>query len=550
MDGQMEPTAEVGRREEDDEEEQSPWKTNGPSVNEDYRSLSLSTTLPSLEETVHGMTRPLMFSCVACCLGTSFQSGYNLGVLNAPQKIIEDFLGDVHFSRTGQPLAADLLTWLFAIIVSIFCIGAIFGGLAAGPLANHFGRKGAMLLNNLFTIVAGLMFCLSKTAMSYEMLVVGRFVAGFSAGISTAIGPLYVSEVAPMSIRGAVGCLSQFTIILGILTSMILGLPSILGTADLWPALLGFSMAPAFLQLILMPFCPETPRFLLITKEDSEGAKRALTTLRSTKNVSRDIEEMIAETALYNRMTKVSIGGLFKYKDLRQQTIVSVMLQLSQQFSGIGAIAFYSTSFFQSAHLSPEQASYGTISVFIVNAIMTFVAMMVMDRMGRRTLQLYGLAGMWAASMLITISFLFKEQWPEFSYLLIVFTIIYVMVYAIGPGPIPWFMVAEFFPQGSRGAAVSLAVICNWLSAFIIGMIFPWMQGGLGDYVFLPFAALLAAFWLFTYLKVPETRRRTIVEITSMFQGGDIRGSGLVVNREGYQECVNYDSTSYRALVD
>ncbi|XP_064643222.1 glucose transporter type 1-like isoform X2 [Lineus longissimus] len=465
-----------------------------------------------------GMTGRLACAILACVVGTSFQYGYHIGVVNPPESVLESFINQTQFARDGKGFSADSITWLWSAIVSIFCLGGMIGGVVFGYFADRLGRKGTMLLNNVVLVAAVLLMSLSKVAGSYEMLIAGRFIVGVSCGINTGIAPLYLSEIAPVELRGAAGTINQFAIVTAIMIAQILGLTQILGTADRWPYLIGFSLIPAAIQLVTLPFCPETPRYLIITKDDTVKAKEALVSLRGSLNVHEDVAEIQAEFESSKNDTKVTCCDLFTISYLKWPTIISVVLQFSQQFSGINAVIFYSTALFESAGLTLENAIYGTIGVAGVNVVMTFISVILMDRAGRRTLHLYGLAGMWVFSVLITVSFLWKEQWPPFTYIAIIFTIGFMMMFAIGPGSIPWLMVAELFPQGPRGTAMSLAVMCNWFGAFVIGLGFRWMQKGLGNYTFIPFSVLLAVFWIFTYCKVPETKNKTIQEISLTFR--------------------------------
>merc|ERR1711962_836250 len=140
-----------------------------------------------------------------------------------------------------------------------------------------------------------------------------------------------------------------------------------------------------------------------------------------------------------------------------------------------------------------------------------------MDRKGRRTLHLWGLGGMFVFSIFMTISFLVQTLASWMTYVAVISTFCYVIFFAIGPGSIPWMITAELFSQGPRPAAMSIAVLVNWFSNFVVGQVFPSMNKALDEYSFLPFTVLLALFWIFTYYKVPETKNRTFEEIASLF---------------------------------
>ncbi|XP_064610529.1 solute carrier family 2, facilitated glucose transporter member 1-like [Liolophura sinensis] len=394
----------------------------------------------------------------------------------------------------------------------------MIGGVSAGYFANRFGRKGSLLMNNGVVVVAtGLMAC-SKLAKSYEMLIVGRFIIGLSAGVNTAIAPLYLAEIAPTAFRGLTGTFNQLSITTGVLVSELIGQSFALGTEKLWPALLGFSIVPVIFQLIVLPFCPETPRFLILNKGLDEEARTALTWLRGSSNVTDEVEEMRREREEASRQEKFSVRNLLVDPFLRHALIISLVMQLSQQFSGINAVIYYSTDIFEGANLSEAVSKYATLGTGVINVLMTLISALIVDRAGRRTLHLIGLGGMFVFTTVLSLALIFKDSVSWFSYLSIVSITFYIIFFATGPGSIPWFIVAELFAQGPRPAAVSLSVLVNWFANFTVGLGFPEVKDAIGPYTFIIFAVLLALFWLFTFFRVPETKGRTIEEIQNLFK--------------------------------
>jgi SP family facilitated glucose transporter-like MFS transporter 1 len=239
---------------------------------------------------------------------------------------------------------------------------------------------------------------------------------------------MYISEIAPLNLRGGLGTVNQLAVTVGLLLSQVLGIEQILGTNDGWPVLLGLAICPAFLQLILLPICPESPRYLLITKQWEEEARKALRRLRASNQVEEDIEEMRAEERAQQAEASISMMELICSPTLRAPLIIGVVMQLSQQLSGINAVNigrrtkqivriktdnlfqvfYYSTSLFVSSGLSEEHAKFATMGIGAIMVVMTVVSIPLMDRTGRRTLHLYGLGGMFIFSIFITISFLIK----------------------------------------------------------------------------------------------------------------------------------------------
>ncbi|CAG11830.1 unnamed protein product, partial [Tetraodon nigroviridis] len=461
------------------------------------------------------ITFHLLLSVGAAVIG-SLQFGYNTGVINAPQKVIEGFINNTWSERYQEPISKSSLTAIWSITVAIFSIGGIFGSFSVGLFVNRFGRRNSMLLANVLAFIAAALMGFSKMTRSWEMLIAGRFVVGLYSGLSTGFVPMYVGEVSPTSLRGALGTLHQLGIVIGILIAQVFGLESVMGNAELWPLLLGFTFIPAVIQCVLLPLCPKSPRFLLINKNEENKAKAVLKKLRGTSDVSADMQEMKEESRQMMREKKVTILELFRSHLYRQPLLIAVILQLSQQLSGINAVFYFSTRIFEKAGV--EQPVYATIGAGVVNTAFTVVSLFVVERAGRRSLHMTGLLGMAASAVLMTIATALLEQLKWMSYLSIVAIFAFVAFFEIGPGPIPWFIVAELFSQGPRPSAIAVAGFTNWTANFIVGMCFQYVEELCGPYVFIIFTVLLLLFFIFTYFKVPETKGRTFDEIASCFR--------------------------------
>lgn len=356
----------------------------------------------------------------------------------------------------------------------------------------------------------------SKLAWSPEMLIIGRFIIGIFCGLCTGLVPMYIGELAPTSLRGALGTLNQLGIVVGILVAQIFGLEFILGSETLWPLLLGLTVFLSIIQCVLLPFCPESPRYLLIVKKEDEKAERILRKLRGTTDVASDVQEMKDESARTAAEKSVSILEIFRSSQYRQPITIAIILQLSQQLSGINAVFYYSTSIFEDAGV--PNPVYATIGAGVVNTVFTVVSLLIVERAGRRTLQLTGLGGMAVGALIMTIALKLKEQDQAWSYVSIVAIYCFVALFEIGPGPIPWFIVAELFSQGPRPAAMAISGCSNWTANFLVGMLFPYAAKGCGPYVFLIFMVLLILFFIYTFFKVPETRGRTFEDIAQEFE--------------------------------
>ncbi|XP_030249482.1 solute carrier family 2, facilitated glucose transporter member 3 [Sparus aurata] len=453
--------------------------------------------------------------CVATAVFGSLQFGYNTGVINAPEEKLRSFFKNVSSERSGEPFSDGATTMVWSFAVAIFSVGGMIGSFCVGFMVNKFGRRKSMLISNILALLGGGFMGLSAVARSYEMVIIGRFIIGVFCGLCTGLTPMYVGEISPTAVRGAFGTLHQLGVVIGILVAQIFGLESLLGSDTLWPVLLALTILPAIVQSIMLPFCPESPRYLLISLNQEEEARKALVRLRGTEDVGEDIQEMKEEGMKMAMEKKVTIPELFRSPNYRQPIIIAIILQLSQQLSGINAVFYYSTGIFDKAGVT--QPIYATIGAGVVNTVFTVVSLFLVERAGRRTLHLIGLAGMAICALLMTISLSLVTTNQSLSYLAIVAVFGFVASFEMGPGPIPWFIVAELFSQGPRPAAMAISGFSNWTANFLVGLGFPKLAEICGPYVFIIFMVLLIFFFIFTFLRVPETKGRTFDDIAQGF---------------------------------
>jgi SP family facilitated glucose transporter-like MFS transporter 1 len=293
---------------------------------------------------------------------------------------------------------------------------------------------------------------LSKPCKSYEMIMIGRFIIGINCGLNSGLCPMYINELAPVQIRGSIGVLFQLGATSSIFLSQVFGLPEIFGNEKLWPLLLGLTAIFSVFQLITLPFCPESPRFLLINQDKEEEAEGVLRSIRSSSNVKQEMEDMKNEANMERNLVKANIFQLFMTRALLLPTIISIVLHLSQQLSGINAVFYYSSDILKRSGI--EKSQYATPFIGLIMVIMTLVSIPLMEKSGRRFLHLLGLGGMFIFSILMTIAFVLQNKYDGLKYLSIVSMMLYIVFFAIGPGSIPWLIVAELFSQGPRSAAV------------------------------------------------------------------------------------------------
>ncbi|NXC38328.1 GTR5 protein, partial [Penelope pileata] len=459
------------------------------------------------------MTFLLALVTLISTFGSSFQYGYNVSVINSPAPYMQDFYNKTYLDRNGVPMDANFQTLLWSLTVSMFPLGGFFGSLMVGPLVNNCGRKGTLLINNLFSIVAAVLMGTSEIAKTFEVIIVSRVIMGIYAGLASNVVPMFLGEMSPKNLRGAIGVVPQLFITIGILTAQIFGLNSILGNAGGWPLLLGLTGIPSVIQLLTLPFFPESPRYLLIQKGNEEQARKALQRLRGWDDVDDEIEEMRQEDKSEKEEGHLSVLTLCTFRGLRWQLISIIVMMMGQQLSGINAVFYYADRIFESAGVDSNNIQYVTMSTGAVNVVMTGLAVFIVESLGRRILLLAGFGLCCGSCAVLTLALNLQETVSWMSYLSIVCVIVYIIGHAIGASPIPFVMITEMFLQSSRPAAFMVGGSVHWLCNFTVGLVFLYMEAGLGAYSFLIFCAICLVTIIYIFFIVPETKNKTFMEI-------------------------------------
>ncbi|XP_063032861.1 solute carrier family 2, facilitated glucose transporter member 5-like isoform X2 [Melospiza melodia melodia] len=459
------------------------------------------------------MTLPLALVALISAFGSSFQYGYNVSVINSPAPYMQDFYNSTYLERTGVPMDRGFQTLLWSLTVSMFPLGGLFGSLLVWPMVNSCGRKGTLLINNLFSIAAAILMGTSELAKSFEVIILSRVLVGIFAGLASNVVPMFLGEMSPKNLRGAVGVVPQLFITIGILAAQILGLHGILGNARGWPVLLGLTGIPSLLQLLALPFFPESPRYLLIQRGSEEQARTALQRLRGWQDVDEEIQEMYQEDRSEKEEGQFSVLSLFTFRGLRWQLISIIVMMAGQQLSGVNGVFYYADRIFESAGVHSSSIQYVTVSIGAINVVMTLLAVFIVESLGRRILLLAGFVLCSASCAVLTLALNLQSSVSWMSYLSIVCVIAYIIGHAIGPSPIPAVMITEMFLQSSRPAAFMVGGSVHWLSNFTVGLLFLYMEAGLGPYSFLIFCAICVATLLYIFFIVPETKNKTFMEI-------------------------------------
>ncbi|XP_058151258.1 solute carrier family 2, facilitated glucose transporter member 2-like isoform X2 [Dasypus novemcinctus] len=397
------------------------------------------------------ITGTLAFAVFTAVL-SSFKCGYDLYVVNAPREVIKSHYRRVLTSLDDQkatneytlnstedvptvphpvdpiptPWAeeesmefAHLITILWSLSVYSFAIGGMIASLFGGLLGEKFGRIKALWVANCLALVGALLMGLSKLGPSHILIISGRVVSGLYCGIISVLVPMYISEIAPTSLRGALGTFHQLAIVTGILISQILGLHFVLGNQDLWHVLLGLSVVPVVLQSLLLFFCPESPRYLYIKVDEEVKARDSLKRLRGSDDVTKDMNDMRREKEDTSCEQEVSIIKLFTNSSYRKPVLVAVMLHMNQQFYGTNVSFYYSTPVFESAGIS--HPDYAMIGLGIVNVVFTVVSVFLVEKRGRLSLLKIGFIGMLLSAILMSVGFCQQDFGELYIFLLVLF---------------------------------------------------------------------------------------------------------------------------------
>uniref|UniRef100_A0A8C5MFY5 Solute carrier family 2, facilitated glucose transporter member 5 n=1 Tax=Leptobrachium leishanense TaxID=445787 RepID=A0A8C5MFY5_9ANUR len=502
--------------------------------------MALQDEMGEPDERKGKLTATLVLVTLVSTIGSSFQYGYNVASVNSPTPFMQTFYNETYVNRYNTYLSESLLSVLWSLTVSLYPLGGFFGSLMVGPLVNKIGRKGTLLLNNIFSIVPAILMGVSVVAKTFEIIIVSRFIIGICAGLSSTVVPMYLGEMSPKNLRGALGVMPQLLITIGILMAQIFGFRFILGNAEGWPILLALTGIPAVMELVCLPFFPESPRYTLLHKAEEDKARRALQRLRGWEDVDGEIKEMYLEDQSEKAEGRLSIKNLCTFRPIRWQLITIVVLNMGQQLSGINAVYYYADSIYATAGVSEDAIQYVTVGTGSVNVLMTVAAIFIVDSWGRRALLLVGFGTCCVSCVVLTIALIYQSTVSWMPYLSIVCVIVYVIGHASGPSPIPYVITTEIFRQSSRPAAFMVAGSVQWLCNFVVGLIFVFLMNGLGSYSFIIFAAICLATFIFIYIFVPETKGKSFLEISQIMA----KKNGLDERTES-KELQDLDPLSY-----
>ncbi|XP_063232892.1 solute carrier family 2, facilitated glucose transporter member 1-like isoform X2 [Bacillus rossius redtenbacheri] len=475
------------------------------------------------KERIEGWTPLLVLTGVATTVGCSVPVGYSIGVMNTPAAIIKEFCNETVFSNYGSYLSEPQMNVLWSVIVSIFLMGGVTGSLTGGWVADRFGRQGAVVISGVLSLVAALFFVTCHLARSVEMLLLARLVIGLSCGLTTSTIPMYLTEIAPLSIRGAMGVLCPLGLTVGVIVAQVLGLKQVLGRPDTWPYLLGLYAVLILVSALALPFLPESPKYLYIVRGQEERGIRELTRLRglAPDQLRDELEDMRqANKAEEEAGGSWTFGSVLRAPSLRLPLLLVCALQAGQQFSGINAVFYYSMTIFENAGLSHDGAQYASIGAGGMNLLVAIIAIPLVNRCGRRPLALWSCFTASVCLVLLCVCITYIKAFTWMPYVAIFAVLAYVFCYGYGLGPIPYFIGSELFQVAPRPVAMSYGSMANWAGNFIVGMTFPSLQALIGQYSFLLFAATTLLLTVFLKYYLPETKGRNPSDVAEILQYG------------------------------
>lgn len=391
--------------------------------------------------------------------------------------------------------------------VSSLLVGAIVGAFGSGILTDMFGRKRVLIIVALFFAVSCILTAISASSV---LFISARLFGGLAVGAASVLSPMYVAEVAPAKSRGMLVAIYQLTIVIGILCSYSINF-WLHDVVNNWRWMFATGTVPSVLFFVGLFFIPESPRWLYKAGK-KEDALKVLTRIGGEELAKVEIIE-IAESFSETHV-KVARGELFK-PSYRKVMIVGFFLAILVQISGINTIIDYAPKILLAAGVEIKNALLQTSLIGLINFIFTFVAILFIDKVGRRMLYLIGSMGMAVTLLLLAMSFYLKME----GIFTLICIMLFIVFFASCIGPVFWTLVSEIFPNRIRGKALAFASFTQWIFNFLVVLLFPHFLALLGGAVTFLFLAVMSLIqFLFTYFYVPETKGKSLEEIEMLWK--------------------------------
>jgi MFS transporter, SP family, xylose:H+ symportor len=402
-------------------------------------------------------------------------------------------------------------------------LGCLLGSVVTGGLSDRFGRRKLLVVSALLFAGSSV---LTGWASTFTAFVVWRILGGVAIGMASNLSPMYIAEVAPANLRGRLVAVNQLTIVIGILGAQIANwliavkLPHAAPDAATletvrqswnneygWRWMFTAVTLPSLLFFVGALLIPESPRWL-VKNGMAERARRVLARIGGEAHAAaavRDIESTLAG----DEVQHVRFRDLLEPR-MKKILVVGVALAVLQQWSGINSIFNYAEEIYRSAGYGISDIMFNIVITGAINLVFTLIAIGTVDRFGRRILMLIGCAGIGVSHLLIGIAYALQLKGLS----VLVFTLCALGCYGMSLAPICWVLISEIFPNRIRGAAISVAVSALWIACFILTFMFPILKGAIGmAKTFWLYAAICFAGFVFVYLRVPETKGKTLEQI-------------------------------------
>ncbi|KAM3086356.1 hypothetical protein ACMFMF_000306 [Clarireedia jacksonii] len=496
---------------------------------------------------VERIEAPVTFKAYMMCAFASFggiffgyDSGYISGVMGMPY-FIRLYTGKEIPGAGASQAEKDAFALPAhdkSLITSILSAGTFFGALIAGDLADWFGRRTTIILGCAIFII-GVVLQTASTALG--LLVAGRLVAGFGVGFVSATIILYMSEICPKKVRGALVSGYQFCITIGLLLASCVdyGTQNRLDTGS-YRIPIGIQIAWALILAIGLFFLPESPRYF-VKKGQLEKASAVLTRLRGepegSEYIQQELSEIVAnheyemsvipQTGYFGSWLNCFKGGLSNPASNLRRTILGTSLQMMQQWTGVNFIFYFGTTFFQALGTISNPFLIGLITT-LVNVCTTPISFYTVERFGRRTILIWGALGMLICEFIVAIIGVTAGRLSEHNTsavsAMIAFICIYIAFFATTWGPGAWVLIGEIFPLPIRSRGVGLSTASNWLWNCIIAVITPYLVGtekgeaNLGAKVFFLWGSLCTVCFVYAYILIPETKGLSLEQVDRMLE--------------------------------
>lgn len=411
--------------------------------------------------------------------------------------------GTIPYIRTYFNMDAATLGWA----VSSGLIGCAIGCLTAGYLADEYGRKAVLMLCAILFAVSGIGAGLSDELYAFILF---RIIGGLGVGAAAMVSPMYIAEIAPASKRGRLVALYQLAIVTGILLAYFTNYALNDIGVNNWRWMFGAQAIPSFLFLALLAAVPETPRWL-VGKDRIKQASEILIKLSGHVNLQQELQQIKDS---FGEKQKTSVWSLFD-RPYKKVILAGILLAVFQQITGINAILYYAPVIFNQTGLGNDDSLVYTIIIGIVNVVSTFIAIGLVDKVGRKRFLLNGSLLMGFSLVIVAVCFYFEFY---SYYIILISVLVYVAGFGCTLGAVTWVYLSEIFPNRIRALALSLATLALWLADFIVSYSFPIMTSHFSTSITLGlYACFCGIAFIYMLLNIPETKGKSLEEIETLF---------------------------------